>query len=389
MLLDEGDVLDRRLLESSLRRLAEIGYPPKGAVRLAPTSEDDHVLDLTIPVTERSAPRFGLGGTLGGIEGASFALAMAATNLRGCGEGAELEVQAGSNVRRLRAAVTKPYAFGTRWTAGLELDASRLDAQGAEPEKVPSYRDDRAMARARADFASSGPTTIALAYTFASIRTASRDDAPSRPALFGERRESAVAAAFVRDTIGACWRPRRGYRLGARLALMGGPLGGDLDLLETGAVAVTHLPHTSRTSLGARLQVAGLFPFGPTEWADVPYDRRYALGGPTEIRGYEPREIGPRDASGRVEGGDVMLLANVEYSLDLGPRLSIVAFFDAGDAVRRRAQPPRLSTSAGVEARVLLPVIELPFRLVHAWRLSGPLPGGSRFTLGLGTTFGR
>jgi outer membrane protein insertion porin family len=393
MLLAEGDVLNTRLLEQSLQRLAGLGHLElKGPVRLVPALDDDHRLDLTIGIEERSRPLLGLGGTLGGVEGGSLAGSLASRNLLGCGEGLELELQGGERFQRYRAAFDKPYLLGAPLAVGVEVEKRRLDFQGSEADGIDAFLDERTGARLALRPSAWGRTRLSTHYSYASILTEPRGRvAPSRPELFGRRHESELAAGFVRDTLGRCWRPRSGTRLGASLALVGGPLGGDLDVVEGRLEAVAYRSTTTRTSVGVRLQAAGLRRFGGSTGNVIPFDRRYALGGPSEVRGYRPREIGPRDAAGRVEGGDKRLLLNVEYALDLGDRVRALAFLDAGNAFRedRALDPTRLLASTGAELRVRVPVLYVPLRLIYAVRLPVDTLGrSSDFAVALGTMFG-
>jgi outer membrane protein insertion porin family len=192
----------------------------------------------------------------------------------------------------------------------------------------------------------------------------------------------------VRDTVGQCWMPRRGYRLAAGVSAVGGPLGGDLSLVEPRLQGVGYLPLTPITSLGARIEMAAQLTYGAS--AEIPFDRRYALGGPTELRGYEPREVGPRDSAGRVVGGDKRLLLNLEYALDAGSRMRAVLFLDAGNAFREgdALDPTRLRTAVGAEVRLRLPLVGIPLRLIYAVRLPvDTLRRSSAFSVGLGSMF--
>jgi Surface antigen variable number repeat len=113
MLLNEGDVLDTRLLELSLRRIAGLGFVELPApVELKPSAEDEHRLEVTIHVRERPRPRFEVGGTLGGIEGGSLSGALFNGSLFGCGERVDLVLQGGSRVEQFGIAFEKPYLFG-------------------------------------------------------------------------------------------------------------------------------------------------------------------------------------------------------------------------------------------------------------------------------------
>jgi outer membrane protein insertion porin family len=388
--LNEGDVLDTRLLELSLRRIAGLGFVELPApVELKPSAEDEHRLDVTIHVRERPRPRFEVGGTLGGIEGGSLSAALSNGSVFGCGERVDLVVQGGSRVEQFGFAFEKPYVFGLPGAVGVRVDKGQLEFPGSEPKGVPGYRDARSTLRLDARLTSRRPVRLSSHYSYAFIDTEPRPADITPPVgRFGHRRESELGAEVVRDTVGQCWMPRRGYRLAAGVSAVGGPLGGDLSLVEPRLQGVGYLPLTPITSLGARIEMAAQLTYGAS--AEIPFDRRYALGGPTELRGYEPREVGPRDSAGRVVGGDKRLLLNLEYALDAGSRMRAVLFFDAGNAFREgdALDPTRLRTSVGAEVRLRLPLVGIPLRLIYAVRLPvDTLRRSSAFSVGLGSMF--
>jgi outer membrane protein insertion porin family len=67
---------------------------------------------------------------------------------------------------------------------------------------------------------------------------------------------------------------------------------------------------------------------------DVPIDERFYLGGIYTLRGFDSREVGPRDANGDFVGGDTEAFFNFEYIFPLFEELKIkgVTFFDVGNA---------------------------------------------------------
>lgn len=86
------------------------------------------------------------------------------------------------------------------------------------------------------------------------------------------------------------------------------------------------------------------------------------------MRGYQIRSIGPTDSSGRALGGNKLLLFNAEYYFDVFGPLRMLLFFDAGQAYLE-GQPFRLDEmriSWGFEARFVMPVLNVPFRLIYA-----------------------
>jgi outer membrane protein insertion porin family len=115
-----------------------------------------------------------------------------------------------------------------------------------------------------------------------------------------------------------------------------------------------------------RAQTALIQPYGDT--AVLPWYQRYILGGETQVRGYPIRSIGPTDSLNRQLGGDKMLLFNAEYYWDVFGPLRLLAFFDAGQAYLKD-EPwdlGAMKVSYGAEARFIMPVLNVPFRLIYA-----------------------
>ncbi|MDH3998683.1 MAG: BamA/TamA family outer membrane protein, partial [Desulfuromonadales bacterium] len=67
---------------------------------------------------------------------------------------------------------------------------------------------------------------------------------------------------------------------------------------------------------------------------DIPIDERFFLGGINSLRGFETREVGPRDENGDYIGGDKSIFGNFEYIFPLVPSVGMkgITFFDIGNA---------------------------------------------------------
>jgi outer membrane protein insertion porin family len=146
----------------------------------------------------------------------------------------------------------------------------------------------------------------------------------------------------------------------------GGPLGGTVNYVRPNLEAIFYLPVGRRMSLGTRAEYAIIQPFGDTQV--LPLYQRYFLGGETQVRGYNIRSIGPVDSQGRALGGNKFALFNAEYYFDVFGPLRALLFFDAGQAYLE-GEPVKLSElriSTGGELRFIMPVLNVPFRLIYA-----------------------
>ena len=79
--------------------------------------------------------------------------------------------------------------------------------------------------------------------------------------------------------------------------------------------------------------------------------------------------IGPRDKSGNVLGGTKSFLFNLEYAIPLTQQFSFVFFYDMGNSYDA-GTPIRLKdvyTSTGLELKVFVPMLNVPFRLIFAY----------------------
>jgi outer membrane protein insertion porin family len=211
------------------------------------------------------------------------------------------------------------------------------------------------------------------------------------PLLFGSqnRTESRVSPSFTWNTVDNPYSPRKGAKYSALFTVAGGPLGGTIDYLRPNLEAILYIPHLKKTALGLRADFAWITPYSDTRV--LPYYQRYFLGGETQIRGYNLRTVGPIDTSGRALGGNKYMLYNAEYYYDVFGPLRALLFFDAGQAYLEGQTMTfkDLIISTGGELRFIMPVLNVPFRLIYAWNPNPPYAFQSKttFKFAVGTTF--
>jgi len=200
--------------------------------------------------------------------------------------------------------------------------------------------------------------------------------------------ESRLGPSLVYNTVDNPYTPRRGARITASGVVAGGPLGGGINYFRPDGEVVLYLPHLRKTALGLRAEAAWIAPYGKTR--SLPYYQRYFLGGETQIRGVNIRTVGPVDAKNQAIGGNKFALFNAEYYFDVGGPLRLLLFYDAGQAFAegQNINLRQLRNSTGAELRFIMPVLNVPFRLIYAFNLNrDAFQPPHTFKFAVGTTF--
>ena len=401
--LNEGDVFNTEALKLSIRRINQLGYfkPMEQPPAIQPSTVGEDRLDLVFKVEEQNRNQFTFGGGVSGLEGTFINASFSTSNFLGLGETLQLSAQSGRRTKNYQIALTEPYLFDRPITAGIDLFSRKITYESAP--NVVGYTQAGTGASLVVGLPAGRFSRFYGNYAYeivdiediAGILTPPTDPGTGGPVFdpfffgqVGRRRESRLTPSFVHNTVDNPWTPRAGVKYTASFELVGGPLGGTLDLYKPLAEAIFYIPHTRRTALGVRLQGAYVSPFGDTKI--LPYYQRFFLGGETQIRGYDIRTVGPIDVQNRAVGGNKYALFNAEYYFDIGGPLRALLFFDAGQAFAED-HPMKINefrTSTGVEMRFIMPVLNVPFRLIWAWNPNrDAFQPKTTFKFAVGTTF--
>ncbi len=136
-----------------------------------------------------------------------------------------------------------------------------------------------------------------------------------------------LTASYVYDDRDSFLLPRSGgkYSFGIGLA---GLLGGDVDTYNVNASGIRHwnLRWDTILTLNGEFNVTD-----ETGSGDVPIFARHFIGGARNLRGFEFRDVGPRDAvTGDSLGGRTSAFASLEYTFPLVERVRGAVFYDMG-----------------------------------------------------------
>jgi outer membrane protein insertion porin family len=167
-----------------------------------------------------------------------------------------------------------------------------------------------------------------LSYSYNEIQIQDIDTSIFTGAVEGKTNISKVGFQLERDTRDKIVNTTDGGRVELNLEVAGGPLGGTYDYYRLEGRGSQFFP-----IFRAQEQVIGLIGrFGVLDGyndSDVPYYELFTLGGPYTLRGFEQRDVGPRE-QGYVIGGKSYGLLSIEYSADIVSPVRFAIFYDAG-----------------------------------------------------------
>ncbi len=172
----------------------------------------------------------------------------------------------------------------------------------------------------------------------------------------GSTSTSKIGISLTQDTRDKIINTTRGNYANLLAEVAGGPLGGNnnyyhlelrtskffpiaefqeqvLSVLGRAGVIESYGPSTKPVTRILNLSdpTSGLitqYPF--TFIPDVPFYNRFFQGGPQDLRGFEFRTVGPKDATGEPLGGKSFGFISFEYSFDVVKPVRLAFFYDAG-----------------------------------------------------------
>lgn len=115
--------------------------------------------------------------------------------------------------------------------------------------------------------------------------------------------------------------------------------------------------------------------------ATLPIDLRHFLGGPTSVRSFPVRELGPRDANDQPVGGEAWWVANAEYVHTLTGPVKAVAFMDVGTLSEKAADFgfSEFDLAVGLGLRLDLPIGPVRVEYGHNLTQDNNEPSGALF----------
>jgi len=235
----------------------------------------------------------------------------------------------------VRLDFNQPYFFRPRFSLGVE--AQRWDTF------TPAYNSVINGAKVtlthRWNQRTSWAASITSEHDTSTIAENVRNDPSLRPTLIALGLDpttneqsgvlNALGADFQHSTADNVLNAHRGFQLAFHAEEAGRLVRGSFNYYAASVDGRQYLPITDNIVLASRLQLGNIRPVG-NDPHNVPFAKRYFLGGATSIRGWGRYEIGPL-VGGLPIGGDSMLAFSEEIRATLRGNLGMVLFLDGGN----------------------------------------------------------
>ncbi|RYD37185.1 MAG: outer membrane protein assembly factor BamA [Verrucomicrobiaceae bacterium] len=145
----------------------------------------------------------------------------------------------------------------------------------------------------------------------------------------GKYFQSKLAAAWVFDNRNDLQSPTKGHKITFEADLSGTFLGGDVDTysLNLSGQKYWKMPWNTVFSVQGEINTVDTAGGGSDR---VPIFEREFLGGANNLRGFDYRDVGPKDSNGEPIGGNSAAWLTLEYTFPIFAKIRGAVFADAG-----------------------------------------------------------
>jgi len=394
LLLDEGQLFNKRAWEISILRLNQLDYFDRieedKAVEIK-RNQKEGTVDLTLKLKEKGKQSIGLQGGVSGLAGTFIGLTYQTNNFLGLGERLTFSAQVGDIQRSFMFGFTEPYLFDRPITTGFTIFSSRYSFNQARqealllgqsvsinPQFIQNYNQNSdgftvvaSYPLKKLSFARVGLTYGLTRTTITPFNDASRflfEDIQFRsvagPSALSGIISSTITPTITYNTVDNPVNPHSGKSYFYSLGFTGGPLGGNVNTItNVFDWKYFHPIQKRRNVIGFHATAAYTTGYSGKE---VPPFSRFYMGGENDVRGYDIRSISPvtfipqasavaisfRDPTfggatrtftvpvltytATLPGGDIQTAGNVEYRIPIVGPVTAALFFDGGtDGIAR------------------------------------------------------
>jgi outer membrane protein insertion porin family len=389
VLIVPGDILNSVRVETTKKRLDNLGYFSK--VETYP--EDTGVAgrkDLTIQVEEKRTGSLNFGAGFSTIDQLVGFIEMTQGNFdlmnwpsfTGAGQKFRARLQYGTSRKDVVLSLTEPYFLDRRLSLGGDVyyrEADYLSSIYAQR----NYGSSLELRKGIGAF-----TAVSLGYRIEVTELYDISPAASSQILLeqGASTKSQITTSITNDTRDNPFLTRRGHRVSLVPYVAGGFLGGSEQIygFSLDARQYFHLWKDSILLLSG--QIASVDNWGDGTRVRI-YDRLF-LGGSNDLRGFDFRDVSPKDINGEPLGGGSLADLTIEYTVPIIEKARFAVFYDTGfvNAGAWDFTTKHLVSDVGIGLRLDLPIG--PLRIDYGFPIQKERGQGSgKFNFNVGYQF--
>ncbi len=391
ILLREGDRFSLALFKDSILRMKQLGLVElEKEPDIKPNPKDPTQIDVTLNVKELQRNNIQFSAGYSGYYGTFISASYSTVNFLGAGENLQIMFQYGKRIKNYVFGFTEPYFLDYPVTLGFNV-YNRYMIYPYLFDRKDKGIDLTVGARLRGYWRAS----LTYTYQYININTPQQSEDgyhgynPFYYSMWmGNYKVSSLFPVVYRSTVDSPLTPTRGTLYSVSCKFAGSFLGGDISLIKPRFEWTFFHPLIKNHVVGFHAE----YQFIKTlKGSDVPIWERFYLGGERSIRGYQIYSIGPRSEYGSNIGGEKSIVFNAEYIIPIGGPLYAILFYDIGNSflAEQKLDFKKLYSSKGLEMRIFVPALRVPFRLIFSYNSPKIYPGDSNFAFrfAIGTTF--
>lgn len=350
-------------IRKSQARLRALDYFEEGGIDFMPVSSElgpDHK-DINIDLKEKPTGQVQFGAGFSSIDNLVGFVEVTQKNFditnwpsfTGAGQRFRLGLKAGTRRKDFIMSLTEPYFMGQRLSLGGDLFYTEKTYLSDDYDQ----RDMGGSINLRKPLGDN--TDLRLTYTLQQVEIYDIDkDASDEIKLEeGEFLQSRLGAAWVFDNRDSFQMPTKGHKVSVEGNLSGSFLGGDVDTVSLSLSGQKYWKLPYEMIFSVQGELASVDTTGDGE--RVPIFERQFLGGANNLRGFEFRDVGPKDINGEPLGGNTLGWLSAEVTFPIIAKIRGAVFADAGfvNADSWDYSFGDYNADVGLGVRVNLPVV--------------------------------
>jgi outer membrane protein insertion porin family len=389
VLIAPGDIFNSVRVETTKKRLDNLGYFSK--VETYP--EDTGVSgrkDLVIQVEEKRTGSLNFGAGFSTVDNLVAFVELTQgnfdllnwPNFTGAGQKFRARVQYGTSRKDIVVSLTEPYFLDRRLSLGGQVFYSEADYLSSIYTQR-SYGFSIDMRKPIGAFAA-----VSLQYRLETTQLFNVSSGASSALLIeaGSQTKSEIIPSFVFDTRDNPFLSRRGTRVVFTPYIAGGFLGGNTQIYGFSLEGAQFFHLWKDTILQLQGAIATVDTWGSGNRVRI-FDRLF-LGGSNDLRGFNFRDVSPRDINGEPLGGQSLARFTVEYTIPIIEKARAAVFYDTGfvNAASWDFNTNHIVSDIGVGLRLDLPIG--PIRIDYGIPIQKDVTkGNGKFNFNVGYQF--